>query len=172
MNAESDGCSPLIPGGLTIPCYIMMLHGKKLVVQARDIIAGEIKLSSIYRTCPFEWLEWLFILKIHSFHEIERIKYCSGPQICPPSPPFATLPLVQSAGGACLYVGCDIFSRNYALPSGAPPTTSCPNRRQRIYFDDFADWKDVIHVAVPCRNRRLFRHLFRSHCCAISLKFR
>ena len=34
--------SPLIPGGLKIPCYLM-LHGKKLVVRARDIIAGENK---------------------------------------------------------------------------------------------------------------------------------
>ena len=48
MNAESDSRSPLIPGGLTIPCYVTMLHGKKLVVRAKDIIAGEIKLRSIY----------------------------------------------------------------------------------------------------------------------------
>ena len=32
--------SPLIPGVLKIPCYVT-LHGNKLVVQARDIIAGE-----------------------------------------------------------------------------------------------------------------------------------
>ena len=32
--------SPLIPGGLKIPCYVTF-QWKKLVVQARDIIAGE-----------------------------------------------------------------------------------------------------------------------------------
>ena len=36
------------------------------------------------------------------------------------APPFATLALVQSAGGGGggggLYAGCDIFSRDYALP--------------------------------------------------------
>ena len=40
---------------------------------------------------------------------------------CKYNPPFATLALVQSAEGG-LYAGCDIFSRDYALPSGAPPT--------------------------------------------------
>ena len=40
-----------------------------------------------------------------------------------PLPPlFATLALVQSAGGGGLYTGLDPFSHNYALPSGAPPT--------------------------------------------------
>ena len=32
------------------------------------------------------------------------------------TPPFATLALVQNAGGG-LYAGCDNFSRDYALPS-------------------------------------------------------
>ena len=40
-NAEGDGTLPPIPGGLKIPCYLT-LHGKKLVVRARDII-GENK---------------------------------------------------------------------------------------------------------------------------------
>ena len=46
--------------------------------------------------------------------------YRSVPQIRapPPPPPFAILALVQNAG----YAGCNIFSRNYAPPSGAPPT--------------------------------------------------
>ena len=35
----------------------------------------------------------------------------------PPQTFFATLALVQNAGGA-LYTGCDNFYRNYALPSG------------------------------------------------------
>ena len=35
-----------------------------------------------------------------------------------PPPPFAILTLVQNTGGG-LYVGCDIFSRNYALPFSA-----------------------------------------------------
>ena len=26
------------------------------------------------RICPFQRLEWLFISKMHSFHELERIK--------------------------------------------------------------------------------------------------
>ena len=33
----------------------------------------------------------------------------------------------------------------------------------------------IVYVAVPCRNRRLFRRVFRSHCCvqsAVSLNFR
>ena len=47
-----------------------MLHGKKLVVRARDIKAEEMKLS---RTCLFKRLEWLIILKIHSFHKLEQI---------------------------------------------------------------------------------------------------
>ena len=34
------------------------------------------------------------------------------------APPFAILALVQNAGGAYIYTGCDNFSRNYALPSG------------------------------------------------------
>ena len=34
-----------------------------------------------------------------------------------PPPPFATLASVQNAGGR-LYVGCDDFSCDYALPSG------------------------------------------------------
>ena len=45
------------------------------------------------------------------------------------SPPFATLAIVQIAGGL-IRTGCDIFFCDYALPSGAPPTTSC--RGQRI----------------------------------------
>ena len=36
------------------------------------------------------------------------------------APPFATLALVQNVGGGgVLYAGCNIFSRDYALPSGA-----------------------------------------------------
>ena len=34
-----------------------------------------------------------------------------------PPPPFATLALVQNAGGGGLYAGCDNFS-DYALPYG------------------------------------------------------
>ena len=47
-------------------------------------------------------------------------------------PPFCNLSLsIKHRGG--LYAGCDILSRDYALPSGAPPTTSYPDRRrQRI----------------------------------------
>ena len=40
--------------------------------------------------------------------------YRNVPQIRPPPPTFAILALVQNARG-----GCDIFSRDYALPSGA-----------------------------------------------------
>ena len=39
-------------------------YGKKLVAQAKDIIAG------LNGTHPFSQLEWL---KIHSFHELEGI---------------------------------------------------------------------------------------------------
>ena len=46
--------------------------------------------------------------------------YRSVPQI---RPPFCKLSLVQNAGGGGLYMymyaGCDIFFRDYALPSGA-----------------------------------------------------
>ena len=40
---------------------------------------------------------------------------------------------------------------------------------------DFCSTILTVHVAVPCRNQRLFRRAFRSHCCvqsAISLNFR
>ena len=47
------------------------------------------------------------------------------------APTFATLALVQIAEGGRLYAGCDIFSRDYALPSGVPPTTSCGGQRIR-----------------------------------------
>ena len=40
------------------------------------------------------------------------------------APAFVILGLVQNAGGKGLYVGCDIFSRNYALPSGATWVTN------------------------------------------------
>ena len=54
------------------PCYAT-LHRKKLVVYTseRHYSRRKIKLN---RTCPFERLEWLFISKIHSYHELERIK--------------------------------------------------------------------------------------------------
>jgi len=42
---------------------------------------------------------------------------CRSVSQIPPFP-FATLALVQNAGGA-LYVGCNIFSRDYTLPSSA-----------------------------------------------------
>ena len=45
---------------------------------------------------------------------VPHLYYRSVPQIRPP-PPFATLALVQSAGGG-LSAGCDIFSRNYVPP--------------------------------------------------------
>ena len=53
--------------------------------------------------------------------------YHSAPQI---HPPFCNLSLSTNRKGG-LYVGCDIFSRDYTLPSGAPPTTSC--RGQHIW---------------------------------------
>ena len=48
----------------------------------------------------------LFCMCPHMYHSV--------PQIHPP--PFATLALVQNAGGG-LYAGCDNFSHDYVLPS-------------------------------------------------------
>ena len=50
----------------------------------------------------------LFVVVVFTY-----CKYRSVPQIRP-TPSFATLALVPSAGGA--YMGCDIFSRDYAPP--------------------------------------------------------
>ena len=55
--------------------------------------------------------------------------YRSVPQI---RPHFCNLGLsTNRRGGGRLYAGCDIFSRDYALPSGVPPTTSCGGQRIR-----------------------------------------
>ena len=55
--------------------------------------------------------------------------YRSVPQICPP---LATLALVQSAGGGGLIRGIHFLPR-LCPPFRRPPTTLCPDRRQRIW---------------------------------------
>ena len=82
--------------------------------------------------------------------------YRSVPQI---HPPFCNLSLSTKRRGG-LYAGCDIFSRDYALPSGAPPITSCPKRTHLTTLQLPSGMMLFIHVAVPCRNRRLFRLVF------------
>ena len=55
--------------------------------------------------------------------------YRSVPQI---RPPFCKLSLVQNAGGGLymyMYAGCDIFFRDYALPSGAIKHDLSPLRK-------------------------------------------
>ena len=67
------------------------------------------------------------------------------------TPPFATLVLVQSAGGGCLYAGCDI---SLVITPSLP--VRCPQLYVQIEednaFDGFvvAIWMFFIHVAVPC----------------------
>ena len=63
------------------------------------------------------------------FHFCVQVsKYRSVLQI----PPFCNLsPSTKRKGGLC--AGCDIFSRDYALPSGAPPTT-CPDRKKQCIW--------------------------------------
>ena len=71
----------------------------------------------------------------------------SIPQI---RPSFCNLRLSTKCRGRGLYARCDIFSCNYVLPSGAPPTTSCPDRRrQRI-------WR-------LCRLEGCYSYLWQSH---------
>ena len=50
-------------------------------------------------------------------------------------PPFATLAIVQSAGG--LYAGCDIFSCDYDLTFGARPQLHVQIEEDNA-FDDFS----------------------------------
>ena len=91
-------------------------------------------------------------------------------------PPFRNLSLSTKRWGVgwSLYTGCNIFSHDYALPSSVPPTTSCPDRRRQHI------WKTLqllsgrmlfIHLAVPCKNWRLFLRVFGARCCALSLTF-
>ena len=70
------------------------------------------------------------------------IIYRSVPQI---RPPLCNLSL-NTKRREGLYVGCDIFSRDYTLPTGTPPTTSRPEDN---VFDNFAVaiWKDVIYTS-------------------------
>ena len=87
-------------------------------------------------------------------------------------PPFATLALVQSARGS------HTWDATFSL--AITPSLLVPHPQLRVQieednaFDNFAVaiWMLFIHVAVPCRNRRLFCHVFQSHCCVILLNFR
>ena len=45
-----------------------------------------------------------------------------------------------------------------------------------VYNFDYAAWGSLLHVSVPCRNRRLFQYIFQLHrcmrCCLTSIKGR
>ena len=93
---------------------------------------------------------------------------------CPANtpPPFCNLILSTKRRGA--------YTRDATFSLAITPSLPVPRPQRRVQiednaFDDFAVaiWKDVInfiHVAVPCRNRRLFRRVFWSHCCWTSVK--
>ena len=71
----------------------------------------------------------------------------SVPQILPS---FCNLSLSTKCRWRGLYARCDIFSCNYALPSGAPPTTSCPDRRRQ-------------HIWRLCRLEGCYSYMWQSH---------
>ena len=80
-------------------------------------------------------------------------------------PLFATLALVQSAGG-----GACTRDATFSLARLRPPFRCLAHKFMTRYiedntFDNFAVaiWMLFIHVAVPCRNRRLLRRVFQSH---------
>ena len=62
------------------------------------------------------------------------------------APPFCNLSLSTKRRGG-LYTGSDIFSRDYAIYSGAPPTTLCPGRRrQRIWRLCGCCWEGYLYM--------------------------
>ena len=83
---------------------------------AVTLVWGSLRLAPISLSFLFMFMKiWLFTGRdgLLIIHTVVSRKY-----VPPPPPPFAILALVQNAG----YAGCNIFSRNYAPPSGAPPT--------------------------------------------------
>ena len=95
--------------------------------------------------------------------------YRSVPQKCPP--PFCNLSLsTKCRGGACMR------DATFSLARLRPPFRCLAHKFMSRYiednaFDNFAVaiWMLFIHVAVPCRNRRLLHRVFQSHW---SLNFR